>query len=94
LGIEAGAAYTAGEHQLHPGDTLVLYTDGITEARGPAGRMYGEARLGAAVASCPHKAGPQATAQCQLDAILQDVESFAAGFPATDDRTIVVGRVR
>lgn len=94
LGIDRNAAYVTGEHQLNAGDTLVLYTDGITEARGPGGRMYGEARLGAAVARCPQMAGPGATAACELRAILEDVEAFAAGHQATDDRTLVVGRVR
>ncbi len=94
LGIMADAEYHVSEHQLHTGDTLVLYTDGITEARGPGGRMYGEARLGAAVASCPTKAGPTGSAAGQLQSILEDLQAFAEGTPPTDDRTIVVGKVR
>jgi serine phosphatase RsbU (regulator of sigma subunit) len=36
---------TVGEEVLQPGDWLVLYTDGVTEARDPSGNWFGEARL-------------------------------------------------
>jgi hypothetical protein len=39
------AALTVGEEVLQPGDWLVLYTDGVTEARDPSGAWFGEARL-------------------------------------------------
>jgi serine/threonine protein phosphatase PrpC len=39
------AELTVGEEMLQPGDWLVLYTDGITEARDPSGAWFGEARL-------------------------------------------------
>jgi serine phosphatase RsbU (regulator of sigma subunit) len=41
----APAALTVGEEVLQPGDWLVLYTDGVTEARDPSGAWFGEARL-------------------------------------------------
>ncbi|MBL8764832.1 MAG: PP2C family protein-serine/threonine phosphatase [Phycisphaerae bacterium] len=94
LGIQAPSEYARATRRLQPGDTVVMYTDGITEARGPGGRMYGDARLGAAVASCPLKAGPIGSAEGQLRTILEDVQSFTAGVPASDDRTILVARVR
>jgi serine phosphatase RsbU (regulator of sigma subunit) len=39
------AGLTVAEESLEPGDWLALYTDGITEARNPAGEWFGEARL-------------------------------------------------
>jgi serine phosphatase RsbU (regulator of sigma subunit) len=41
-----------GDVQLHPGDTIVFYTDGITEARAPDDRVIGEAGLREILASC------------------------------------------
>ena len=44
LGLDA-AAVAVGEEMMEPGDRLLLYTDGITEARNPAGDMFGVHRL-------------------------------------------------
>jgi PAS domain S-box-containing protein len=45
LGVFDDANLTDQEAHLAPGDTLLLYTDGVTEARAPDGTFYGEARL-------------------------------------------------
>ena len=68
---------------LEPGDTLVLYTDGVTEARSPDGGFYGVDRLREVVRTADDDVeilGP---------AILDDVRLFAAGRPQSDDLTIV-----
>jgi serine phosphatase RsbU (regulator of sigma subunit) len=39
------AAISVGEEMMEPGDRLLLYTDGITEARGPNGELFGVERL-------------------------------------------------
>ncbi|MFN0010927.1 MAG: PP2C family protein-serine/threonine phosphatase [Phycisphaerales bacterium] len=97
LGVLDDSKYTDASTPLDPGDTLVLYTDGITEAHAPANttgdRLFGEARLEATIYRCA-KVAPVAGAQGVIDEILRDVEAFANGRPADDDRTIVVGRVR
>ncbi len=45
LGISPDSFYTEGAFNLEPGRTLLLYTDGITEARSPMGRLFGEQAL-------------------------------------------------
>jgi len=68
---------------LEPGDTWLLVTDGITEARNPGGEFYGQDRLRDIVRKAPP--GPSAIGQ----ALLADVKQFAAGRPQSDDMTIV-----
>ncbi len=70
--------------QLDVGDTLVLYTDGITEARNPAGDFYGQERLLGVIHQSPNQA------QAMGEATLADVRKFAAGRAQTDDLTLVV----
>ena len=66
---------------LEPGDTLVLFTDGVTDTPGAAGR-FGEARLRAAVDAAP--AEPAAL----LDAIARALDAFAEG-GGLDDRAML-----
>lgn len=72
------------ETRLSPGDSLVLYTDGVTEARGPRG-FYGSARLEALVASL---AG--ASADAIADGILAEVTEFQQGQLRDDVALLVV----
>ena len=72
------------EVRLAPGDTLLLYTDGITEARGPRG-FYGSERLEALVASL---AGQDADAVA--DGILAEVSAFQEGRLRDDIALLVV----
>ena len=72
------------EVRLAPGDTLLLYTDGITEARGPQG-FYGSERLEALVASL---AGQDADAVA--DGILAEVSAFQEGRLRDDIALLVV----
>ncbi len=97
LGITNIAEFTEAVAPMDPGDALVMYTDGITEARGPTTTkitpMYGEARLEALVREC---AGGlcNLNARAILDEILLDVAEFTQGTPVSDDRTVVVAKVR
>jgi serine phosphatase RsbU (regulator of sigma subunit) len=52
VGIMPRAEFGTTTVELSPRDTLILYTDGITEARGPADELYGTDRLRATLASC------------------------------------------
>jgi sigma-B regulation protein RsbU (phosphoserine phosphatase) len=78
---------TAEEVDLEPGDLLVYYTDGLTEAEDAAGNAYGEERLQQLVAHV----GSQSASMVR-DYIVQDVESFCGDVPLFDDLTLMVVR--
>ncbi|MFD3517635.1 PP2C family protein-serine/threonine phosphatase [Streptomyces sp. NPDC058657] len=88
LGVLPGAEFVAARTRLLPGDTMLLYTDGLTEARtGPQRDLYGEDALRAFAASRP-AAGPQAliTALSELldgfgDGLDDDTALLALGVP-------------
>jgi serine phosphatase RsbU (regulator of sigma subunit) len=80
--------YTAATRQLRPGETLCLLTDGVTDARNPAGEQFGRARLEARLATLPPEAGAEKVAA----AIEDDVRRFVAGAEAADDLAILVVR--
>jgi sigma-B regulation protein RsbU (phosphoserine phosphatase) len=72
---------------LKPGDLLLLYTDGITEAMAPDGELFGVARLDPILSRC------HASAEPPLQEILAAVDQFTTGLPATDDRTLLAIQV-
>jgi serine phosphatase RsbU (regulator of sigma subunit)/pSer/pThr/pTyr-binding forkhead associated (FHA) protein len=87
LGLFDEDNYPARSLAFHPGDTLVLYTDGFLDSANPAGEFYGLERLVKAVQ------GFRANAAEELaDAILGDVREFARGTPPSDDMTLLVVR--
>jgi sigma-B regulation protein RsbU (phosphoserine phosphatase) len=73
--------------QMQPGDVIVYYTDGLTDAENPRGEPYGEARLAACVERCARQPAPD----IRVD-ILRDVEAFCEGNPPFDDLTMLVVR--
>ena len=85
IGILDDAAYGEQECRFEPGDTLVLYTDGITEAGNQAEEMYGEERLRSALTRCHMNPAREI-----LDEIIADVHQFVAGYIQSDDITVVV----
>jgi len=74
------------ELDLTPGDTLVLYTDGITEARNAAGEEFGESRLLETLQRCCHL-----PVESLLQAVVRSVQQFTGG-EQQDDITLVVAR--
>lgn len=88
LGIMPQGDYEEMVQQLQTGDQFVFYTDGITEAHNPAGQQFGTERLDMVLENCSLQA------QALLDTLIQAVEEFTEGHPATDDRTIIVARIR
>ena len=84
LGIKDAACWTQGEATLLPGDRLVLYTDGLPEARSAHDEEFGTDRLQAAAV-----AGQGHDAPALLQSLFQAVRSFA-GTHQEDDQTVVV----
>jgi serine phosphatase RsbU (regulator of sigma subunit) len=83
------ATYDSEELQLRPGDTLVLYSDGITEAMNVAGDEFGEDRV------CDVVQGVLGEPpELILKAVFDAVDAFARGAPQHDDLTAVVLRFR
>ena len=76
------------ELELQPGDAIVLYSDGITEAVDSTMEQFGEGRLVRAVESADGKPAEESRA-----AILRDLAAFVGAAPARDDVTLVVLRV-
>ena len=85
LGILPEGEFTAGERSLEVNDTLILYTDGITEPENPEEEEYGQDRLG----EVKNRSEPVAEL---LSAIEEDLYHFVRGVPFLDDRTLVLIR--
>lgn len=87
LGLFPDTAYTMEETVLEPGDMLVIYTDGITEAADAGGEEYGVQRL-KTFCRQHRDQSPEAFAHALQD----DLDAFVKGVPFADDRTIVILR--
>jgi serine phosphatase RsbU (regulator of sigma subunit)/pSer/pThr/pTyr-binding forkhead associated (FHA) protein len=86
LGIMEESVYQQTEVQLNEGDVVVLYSDGVTDARSPGDELYDSQsnhRLIKRVAQAG--GGPEAVGR----AILQDIREFSAGHSQADDITLV-----
>ena len=86
LGYSRERSYAESELVLHSGDSLVLYSDGVTEAVDVAGNLYGEKRLSVSL-----QAGA-GSARKQVDRILSDLESYVGREPQADDITVLALR--
>lgn len=87
LGGMDGIPYRAHEMDLEPGDTLFLYTDGVTEATDSAYELFGEDRLLASLDRCT---GADVKSICKT--VHADVDAFVAEAPQFDDITMVALR--
>jgi sigma-B regulation protein RsbU (phosphoserine phosphatase) len=87
LGIEANHHYRERTEQLQPGDQVIFYTDGITEATNAASEMFGVERLDRVLGGCREEASDL------LAAVLGALEVFTAGKAPMDDQTLLVAKV-
>jgi len=87
LGIFSSGRYASTLVPLEPGDSLVLFSDGITEAEDPLGNAYEEERLIRSLGS-RREADPAALA----DAVLRDIAAFRGAAPQQDDMTLLIVR--
>jgi sigma-B regulation protein RsbU (phosphoserine phosphatase) len=87
LGILPMATYQEARTTLNPGDVLVLFSDGVTEAADATDDEFETDRLAVAVAKARHLPATEI-----LDAIKQAVTDHVAGRPQSDDITIMVAR--
>ncbi len=85
LGAMCKGSFIARSARLEPGDRLILYTDGLTEARNTGGEFFGEEALRGAVLT--HSARGPASLVRHL---LSEVERFRARAPKTDDSTLLI----
>lgn len=83
LGVIDDTAFSEISYALQPGDKVLLYTDGVTEAMDPAGRMFGIERLAQVVA------GGGEHPRELLAAVERALMEFTAGNPPSDDRAMV-----
>ena len=87
LGLDDEATYSSRRVRLRPGETLLMYTDGITEATDAELRMYGPERMLDCLGRyAAHGDGDPA------GYLLADVEAFAAGHGQADDITVLALR--
>jgi sigma-B regulation protein RsbU (phosphoserine phosphatase) len=89
VGLVPEAEYITAHVKLEPGDTLILFSDGVTEAMDPGEELYGVPRLREVLTG---------QSECALEklqkSILESVENFAKGAHQADDLTLLIVRYR
>ena len=88
VGAFPKVSFSDEETTLGAGDTLFLYTDGLTEARAASHEFYGEERLVEVLSGLADSATPE----CVVDAVFEDVTLFAGSRPS-DDMALVAIRL-
>jgi sigma-B regulation protein RsbU (phosphoserine phosphatase) len=88
LGIREGVLFEEKSMQLSSGDTLLLYTDGLTESANQAGELFGTERLEALLVTLNDE-----PIQTVIDTIFREMTLFAGGSALADDVSMVIMRV-
>jgi len=89
LGVFEDAQFGQRRLELKPGETLLVYTDGVTEAMNPKRELFGEDRLKAAVQGQVNRS-PESLTQKVVEAVVK----FASGAEPSDDITLLAIRHR
>jgi sigma-B regulation protein RsbU (phosphoserine phosphatase) len=87
LGVSADENFKERTLALVPGDQVIFYTDGITDATNPAGEMFGLERLDLVLEECSEHASDL------LKEVMTEIDLFTDGRAAADDRTLIVAKV-
>ncbi len=92
IGLDINTVYQVGQTQLYPGDTLIYYTDGFTDAANPEGDRYDEENLLQAFRSACHMySSPKAI----LEYLFDEVQTFIRTETRnSDDMTLIVLKVK
>lgn len=88
IGLLEGFPFQQTNLALQPGDVLVLYTDGVSEAMNPQDEEWGEARMVETLERCHGLSAAQT-----IEYVMAGADEFASGAPQHDDMTLVVLRV-
>jgi phosphoserine phosphatase RsbU/P len=89
LGVFPDAVFEQAEVRLAAGDTLLMFSDGVTEATNASDEEFGEARLMACATEKPGRSPVEI-----LDRILDSVRVFVGRTPQSDDITVAIARFR
>lgn len=89
LGAFAESTYQEATLELHPGSTLIAFSDGVTEAANLRQEEFGENRLITILQACVSRPASE-----MLQQVLKSVQGFGKGAPQADDITVVVVRYR
>lgn len=89
VGLLPDAEFTAVKRKLEPEDTLVLFSDGITEAENPERELFGTPRLFAVLAG-----RPGASLESLQKCVFEEIGSFCNGADQSDDMTLLLVRYR
>ncbi|WP_288130519.1 SpoIIE family protein phosphatase [Accumulibacter sp.] len=88
LGFVAESVYRNDLIQLQPGEGLVIYTDGVTEAMNGEHELFNATRLGDSLAAIP----PACSARTIIDSVMFAVRAFVGTHPQSDDITLLALR--
>jgi sigma-B regulation protein RsbU (phosphoserine phosphatase) len=89
LGLFCGSQYTVRHCNLGAGESLALYSDGITEAQDPSGNDYQEERLTRSL-----RDRFEQSTDAMADSVLHDIARFRKTGPRVDDMTLLIVRRR